>query len=158
MQVHALPLIGLRAGYYPRLMKLLKTLDVSVRPDDLTFAFSKEQTMIPYLIYNGLSGLQGISVPATKSNILAFLEIVYYSFCFIYLCVISLMHYHLGLFSRIKQITFEEFCDYYFIPRTFSREILVPLYSAVCTCKESDTLKYPAGLIVGNPFLENGLR
>jgi hypothetical protein len=105
--------------------------------------------MIPYLIYNGLSGLQGLSTPATSSNIMAFIEIVYYSLCFVYLCIVSLMHYHLGLFPRIKKITFEEFCDRYFIPRRFSREILVPLYSAVCTCKESDTLNYPAGLIVG---------
>jgi hypothetical protein len=88
-------------------------------------------------------------MPATRSNVTAFMEIVYYSLCFVYLCIVSLMHYHLGLFPRIKEITFMEFCDRYYIPRQFSREILVPMYSAVCTCKESDTLNYPASLIVG---------
>jgi len=138
-------------GYYPRLLKLLKEVDVAVRPDDLTFAFSRDTTSrrIPYLLYNGLSGFQGLSVPATKSYSKAFFEILYHSVCFIYLCIISLLHYHMHLFPRIKEITFEEFCQRYYIPGVFVREVLVPLYSAVCTCKERDVLKYPAGLIVG---------
>jgi predicted NAD/FAD-binding protein len=137
-------------GYYPRLLRLLKHVDVAVRPDDLTFAFSRDTSQrIPYLIYNGLSGVQGLSVPSTKSYIQSFFEILYHSMCFIYLCIISLLHYHLHLFPRIKEITFEEFCQRYFIPGVFTRDVLVPLYSAVCTCKEEDVMKYPAGLIIG---------
>ena len=139
-------------GYYPRLLRLLKELDVAVRPDDLTFAFSNEKTRIPYLIYNGLSGIQGLSVPSTKSFFSAFFQIVYYSIGFIYLCILSLLHYHLQLFPRIKDLTFEEFCIHYLIPRRFWRDVLVPLYSGVCTCKESDILNYPAGLLVGTSF------
>lgn len=138
-------------GYYPRLLRLLKEVDVAVRPDDLTFAFSNDTSSerIPYLIYNGLSGFQGLSVPSTKIYIKAFSEILYHSLCFIYLCILSLLHYHLHLFPRIKEITFEEFCHQFYIPKVFAREVLVPLYSAVCTCKESHILNYPAGLIVG---------
>ena len=143
----------LSLGYYPRLLKLLKDLDIAVRPDDLTFAFSREKTRMPYLIYNGLSGIQGLSVPATKSYLMAIFEILYYSLGFIYLCIVCLLHYHLHFFPRIKEITFEEFCTDYLIPWKFSREVLVPLYSGVCTCKESDILKYPAGLIVGITIL-----
>jgi predicted NAD/FAD-binding protein len=131
------------------LLKLLKKLDVAVRPDDLTFAFSKESTKMPYLIYNGLSGVRGFSVPSTKTYSTAFFEIVYYTIGFIYLCIISLLHYHLNFFPKIKDITFEEFCTDYSMPRKFSREVLVPLYSGVCTCSESDILKYPAKLIIG---------
>ena len=145
-----IPLInGLIQGYYPRLLRLLKEINVAVRPDDLTFAFSRERSRIPYLIYNGLSGIQGIRVPSTTSHFSAFGEIVYYSLVFIYLCIISLLHYHLHLFPRIKEITLQEFCSAYYIPQHFLREVLVPCYSGVCTCKESDVLKYPAGLIVG---------
>jgi predicted NAD/FAD-binding protein len=140
----------LRIGYYPRLLSLLKDVDVAVRPDDLTFAFSRDTShRIPYLIYNGLSGFQGLSVPSTNSHLQSILEIIYHSFCFIYLCIISLLHYHLHLFPRIKEITFEEFCNRYCIPGVFARDVLVPLYSSVCTCKEQDVLKYPAGLIIG---------
>lgn len=134
-------------------MRLLKDLDIAIRPDDLTFAFSKEKTRMPYLTYNGLSGRQGFSVPATKSYLTAIFEILYYSVAFIYLCIVSLLHYRLHFFPRIKEITFEEFCTDYLIPWKFSREVLVPLYSGVCTCKESDILKYPAGLIVGITML-----
>ena len=130
-------------------MRLLEDLDVAVRPNDLTFAFSREKKRLPYLIYNGLSGIQGLSVPATKSYFTAIFEIIYYSIGFIYLCIVSLLHYRLHCFPRIREITFEEFCADYWIPQKFSREVLVPLYSGVCTCKESDILKYPAGLIVG---------
>ena len=140
------PLIS---GYYPRLLRLLKRLGVDVRPNDLTFAFSKENTRLPYLIYNGVSGLRGISIPSSNSFFGTFLDIFYYSIGFLYLCIISLLHYHLHFFPSIKQITFEQFCDNYLIPRKFSREVLVPLYSGVCTCKESDILRYPANLIVG---------
>jgi predicted NAD/FAD-binding protein len=139
----------LSLGYYPRLLKLLNDLDIAIRPDDLTFAFSREKARIPYLIYNGLSGRQGFSVPATKSYLTAIFEILYYSLAFIYLYIVSLLHYRLHFFPRINEITFEEFCTDYLIPSKFSREVLVPLYSGVCTCKESDILKYPAGLIVG---------
>ena len=144
------PCRWLTLGYYPRLLRLLNELDVAVRPDDLTFSFSRQESRIPYLIYNGLTGLKGLSVPATKSYLLAFLKVIYYSLSFIYLCIVCLLHYHLHFFRRIKDITFEQFCTEYFIPQQFSQEVLVPLYSAVCTCKESDILKYPAGLIVGN--------
>lgn len=139
-------------GYYPRLLRLLNELDVAVRPDDLTFAFSDEKTRIPYLIYNGLSGIQGISVTSTKSYLSAFFQIVYYSIGFIYLCILSLLHYHLRFFPRIQKMTFEEFCIYHSIPPKFWRDVLVPLYSGVCTCKESDVLNYPAGLLVGTSF------
>lgn len=124
-------------------------LGVAVRPNDLTLAFSSENARIPYLIYNGLSGVRGLSVPSTKSYIAGFCDIVYYSIGFIYLCIISLLHYYLGFFPRIKEISFEEFCTNYSMPYKFSREVLVPLYSCVCTCKESDILKYPAKLIIG---------
>jgi len=143
------PYRWLTLGYYPRLLGLLNESNVPLRPDDLTFAFSREESRIPYLIYNGLTGLKGLSVPATKSYLLALLQVIYYSLAFIYLCIICLLHYHLHFFPRIKDITFEQFCTDYFIPQQFSQEVLVPLYSAVCTCKESDILKYPAGLIVG---------
>ena len=139
----------LMGGYYPRLLGLLKELDVAVRPDDLTFTFSREKSRTPYLIYNGLSGVQGLTVPSTKSYLLSIMEIIYYSIGFVYLCIVSLLHYHLHFFPRIKKITFEGFCEEYFIPQKFAREVLVPLYSGVCTCKEEDILKYPAGLIVG---------
>src|SRR5271154_2458547 len=118
-------------GYYPKLLKLLKEIEVDVQPDDLTFAFSREKTRIPYLIYNGLSGIQGLSVPSTISYFTAFIEIVYYTIGFIYLCIISLLHYHLHLFPRIQEITFEQFCTDYLIPYQFAEEILVPLYSGV---------------------------
>jgi predicted NAD/FAD-binding protein len=131
------------------LLNLLKEVDVAIRPDDLTFAFSRETSKIPYLIYNGLSGIQGLSVPSQKSYFSAFLEITYYSIAFIYLCIVCLLHYHLHFFPRIKEITFEKFCADFLIPHKFSREVLVPMYSGVCTCKESDILKYPAALIVG---------
>ena len=140
----------LTKGYYPRLLRLLKEIDVAVRPDDLTFAFSNENTRIPYLIYNGLSGTQGLFVPSIKSYFAGFCQIVYYSIGFIYLCVLSLLHYHLRFFPGIKEATFEEFCVDYFIPEKFWRDVLIPLYSGVCTCKEVDILTYPAGLIVGN--------
>ena len=129
-----------------------------MRPDDLTFAFSRDKTNFPYLIYNGLSGIQGLSVPSTKSYLDAFVLISFYSFAFIYLCIVSLLHYHLGFFPRIKDITFQQFCADYLIPYRFSREVLVPLYSGVCTCKESDILDYPAGLIVGKFLFLNTLR
>ena len=143
----------INVGYYPRLLKLLKELDIDVRPDDLTFSFSKEKTRIPYLIYNGLSGIQGLSVPSTTGYLSAFFEIVYYSIGFIYLCIICLFHYHLKLFPRIREITFDEFCSAYMIPYKFKQEVLIPLYSGVCTCKESDIFNYPAGLIVGASFV-----
>ena len=147
----------LTEGYYPRLLQLLKEIDVAVRPDDLTFAFSNDKTRIPYLIYNGLSGIQGLSVPLTKSYLSAFLEILYFSIGFIYLCVLSLLHYHLQFFPRINEMTFEEFCVHYSIPPKFWKHVLVPLYSSVCTCKESDVFKYPAGLIVGTYHMSSPL-
>lgn len=141
----------MKLGYYPRLLRLLKELDVPVRPDDLTFAFSNDtSTKIPYLIYNGLSGLQGLSIPSSsKSPISTLLAIIYYTISFIYLCIICLLHYHLHLFPRIKEITFGEFCTAFMIPGEFMRNVLVPLYSGVCTCAADDILNYPAGLIVG---------
>lgn len=131
------------------MLRLLKELDIAVRPNDLTFAFSSEKTLVPYLIYNGLSGAHGLSVPSAKSYLRAFHDIVLYSLAFVQLCIITLLYRYLGFFSQIEDITFGQFCSDFFIPQRFSREILVPLYSGVCTCKESDVIHYPAGLIVG---------
>ena len=139
----------IKQGYYTRLMRLLKELDIALRPDDLTFAFSNIKSKVPYLMYNGLSGMKGLSVPTTTAKVSTFLEIAYYSICYIWLCVVASLHYHLGFWPWIQEITFERFCREFYIGHKFAREVVVPLYSGVCTCKEEDVLQYPAGLVTG---------
>lgn len=138
-----------KQGYYTHLLRLLTELRVAVRPDDLTLAFSKKKSRVPYLIYNGLSGMKGLSVPTESSKLSSVLELVYYSICYIWLCIVALLHYHLGFWPRIKEIPFERFCNEFSIGDKFVRDVVVPVYSGVCTCKEEDVLQYPAGLITG---------
>lgn len=63
------PMRSINSGYYPNLMRLYRSLGVRLRKSDFTFSFAVHHTPDqPFLLYNGMSGLRGISLPDTSND------------------------------------------------------------------------------------------
>lgn len=171
------PMRSFQGGYYRNLIALYKQLGVAFRPSDFTYSFLElgpTGAFATRLLYNGSSGLGGVSMPHRASPqkahgledrareallacvawgmfVLSSLALL---LCQVRLCVLS------APWFRPPPQSTQTFGDWAarsaptgYLSRTlgldrswksFVDTILVPLFSAVCTAGTEDILNHPA--------------
>ena len=187
----------LRLGYYPNLIAMYNYLGVVFRASNFSYSFSSLSTtstlgtsLRTRLLYNGSSGLGGISLPTERSpsstpivrggniapvsfspvNIACFIFVTLPSLCLFGLYAVQLLFnfVRLGIlsipvfYSRTSIETFRQWTERTtpsgFLARltgadaswlSFVHEIVLPLFSAVCTASDEDVYNHPAAEILG---------
>ncbi|EJD55215.1 FAD/NAD(P)-binding domain-containing protein [Auricularia subglabra TFB-10046 SS5] len=171
------PMRSFQGGYYPNLIALYKQLGVAFRPSDFTYSFLElgpTGAFVTRLLYNGSSGLGGVSMPHRAAPLKAqglekrarealltciawgmfVLSSLALLLCQVRLCVLS------APWFRPPPQSTQTFRDWAarstpagYLSRTlgldrswqsFIDTILVPLFSAVCTAGTEDILNHPA--------------
>ncbi|KAF9512758.1 hypothetical protein BS47DRAFT_1393916 [Hydnum rufescens UP504] len=186
------PMRSFQGGYYPNLIALYNYLGVVFRTSDFSYSFSSlsssalgSLTWRPRLLYNGSSGLGGISIPTERSpssglfacedhsvpvsfaysGIVRFIFITLPSLCLFGLFALQLLFNFIRLailasplfYSRSSVETLRQWSERTtpsgFLARltgadvswlTFIHEVVMPLFSAVCTASEEDVYNHPA--------------
>jgi hypothetical protein len=166
------------AGYYTQLIKLYQKLGVTFSKRGFTYSFVRLSesvgtvpTFAPNFIYNGANGLRGVSLPSSlKASATSFFELsrVYMVFAFSTLVVLAAYVRLLWLcapphrHADISTLTLDEWTTRT-IPRgvlarstgaearwrAFVADVLVPLFSAVCTAPAEDVWNHPAEELLG---------
>lgn len=166
-------------GYYKQLIALYRHLGVKFRHADFSYSFSSltptakgKPCLRPYFIYNGSSGVKGIAFPAYDSyGRLAqdvgtkVISLFYFVFAtmvvlFIYLRLLTLAS---PMFRPDPSITFHQWVSQTtpkgVIARwtrfdvswyEFTREVLLPMFSAVCTAPKEDVHAHPMADFLGS--------
>ncbi|KAL0576387.1 hypothetical protein V5O48_005608 [Marasmius crinis-equi] len=173
------PMRSFQGGYYPQLIALYKHLGVQFRKTNYSYSFallspelhSKERRITTSMIYNGRSGLAGVSMPSsmrrrTKDTpvLLGTLQMIW-SFAAFALMAVQLLVCYLRLL--ILAVPIFRFLDTptmaysTWARRTlptgliarmtgfdlawieFTQDVVIPLFSAVCTCPLDDVQSHP---------------
>ncbi|UZJ55173.1 hypothetical protein CBS101457_004493 [Exobasidium rhododendri] len=166
------PLRSFNAGYYPKLMKLYKKLDIPIKKNNFTFSFSTMSAhQSPILLYNGRNGLRGFSLPWHSIRSVSLIDFLHYislltSFITSYFALLFIALYHnacghLGdpkhtladqaLHSWLKQHS-------RLISPTFVEIVLISLFSAMTTSSISRVQQIPASevlLYIATTFLRD---
>jgi microfibrillar-associated protein 1 len=165
-------------GYYNELFKLYDALGVKYHQRDFSYSFSEVSStkmITTKMIYNGNSARAGIGIPSTmlekaclRDRNTAFITrwILYFE---VAISALLLLFNYLRLvvlsspFIRPRgTLTFGQWCERTtpkgFLARTtrmdkswqiFTEEVLIPLYSAVCTAPREDILSHPVEELLG---------
>lgn len=165
-------------GYYKQLIALYRHLGVKFRHANFSYSFSALTPtakgildLRTYFIYNGSSGAKGVSFPMNnpycvardlRNQIISFL-------CFMLATMVMLCIYLRVLllaspiFRPEPSVTFHQWVlqttpkgilarwtrfDTFW--REFSREVLLPMFSAVCTAPEEDVYAHPMAEFLGS--------
>ncbi|KAJ3849304.1 splicing factor, Prp19-binding domain-containing protein [Lentinula lateritia] len=173
------PMRSFQSGYYDTLISLYKHLGISFRKTDFSYSFSRLKPETAYasrkittdVIYNGNSGIAGLSIPSSMrlngkvlSSIYAVASGAYAYGIFTLMCFQLLILYIRVLFLSIpifrpqdvEEMTFRTWSALT-TPRgfiaewtmldlawvEFTQDLLVPLFSAVCTAPESNIYDHP---------------
>ncbi|KAL0065643.1 hypothetical protein AAF712_007284 [Marasmius tenuissimus] len=167
------PMRSFQGGYYPQLIALYEHLGVKFRTSDYSYSFSllspashaETRRMTTSMIYNGRSGLAGVSMPArmraaTRSSIERAWAFVVFAFMAIQLlvCYLRLRLLSTPMF-RFRDTPTMDYTTW--AKRTlptgflaqmtgfdiawieFTQDVLIPLFSAVCTCPLEDVQQHP---------------
>jgi hypothetical protein len=162
------------AGYYPQLIQLYRKIGVQFSPREFTYSFTRlsqlSQQVAPNFIYNGKNGTRGVSLPSTlQANVSTWIElmIVYMSFfksAFIVLGAYLRLLYVCMPRNRPCQVSHMNLQEWTTrtTPRgwtsligadtawlAFVSDVLVPLFSAVCTAPAEDIWQHPVEEILG---------
>ncbi|KAF8491303.1 hypothetical protein JB92DRAFT_3006578 [Gautieria morchelliformis] len=165
------PMRSFQGGYYKQLIALYRHLGVNFRHANFSYSFSSLTPTVKgisdlrtYFIYNGSSGVKGVGFPTNNPYGLArdfantLLSTFYFTLAtililFIYLRLLVLaspvfrpeppVTFHqwvsqttpTGIFARWTRLD-AFWCE-------FSRAILLPMFSAVCTAPEEDVHAHP---------------
>jgi hypothetical protein len=168
----------LAGGYYKQLIALYRRLGVEFRRADFSYSFSSltrgiqnSPDLRTYFIYNGSSGVKGVSLPSndpaghTSQN----LSHKLISFLFFALATLVLLcnYIRLALLSSpflrpSPSVTFRQWASRTTPKgilarwarldaswRDFTEDILLPMFSAVCTAPEEDVYAHPATEFLG---------
>ncbi|BFZ63694.1 hypothetical protein YB2330_004826 [Saitoella coloradoensis] len=134
------PMRAVTSGYYPRLMGLYRSLGVRLRRVRFTYSFSDASGV--RLVYDGGSGRSGVRASSIWETLIT-------SLTFIYFAILAILYTHLLPRSKIlSTTTLDTFLHMHHIPTSFSQNYLIPLFSAVCTCSHSTTLRLPAAEVL----------
>ncbi|KAJ3843510.1 splicing factor, Prp19-binding domain-containing protein [Lentinula raphanica] len=173
------PMRSFQTGYYNTLISLYKHLGISFRKTDFSYSFSRllpktgdaTRRITTDLIYNGNSGLEGVSIPSsmrsskdTLPTALATAANAYNYGVFALMCIKLLILYIRVLFLSIpvfrprdvEEMTFRTWSTLT-IPKgrvarwtsldlawvAFAQDVLLPLFSAVCTAPENSIYDHP---------------
>jgi hypothetical protein len=155
-------------------IKLYRKLGVQFAQRGFTYSFTQlsplsKQTS-PNFLYNGKNGLRGISLPssfrASVSTPVEFIRVYvsFFAFTFIILCAYMRLLYLCMPKNRpmgVEQMTLKEWTAHT-LPgglfrlvgadaawTAFVSDVLVPLFSAVCTAPTEDVWQHPVEEILG---------
>ncbi|KAK0208047.1 splicing factor, Prp19-binding domain-containing protein [Desarmillaria ectypa] len=171
------PMRSFQGGYYKQLMALYKRLGVKFTPRDFSYSFSllsmseKGRQITAEMIYNGSSGLGGVSMPSTldesKSDLgltlraaskawtigLFVIWSIHILFCYLRLLWLSIP---MVRSSGIETMAYKDWVKkthptgllakwtgFEQVWTEFTHAIMVPLFSAVCTAPEQEILDHP---------------
>ncbi|KAF8588464.1 hypothetical protein K439DRAFT_1645454 [Ramaria rubella] len=166
------PMRSFQGGYYKQLIALYHCLGVEFRRTDFSYSFSTvlrgvkaTQSLWTYFIYNGSSGVKGVNLPANDpfGHLAQDFALKCTSFLYFALATLVLLGNYIRLvvlsapfFRPQPSVTFEEW-----VSRTtptgrlarwtrldtswsdFTHDIMLPLFSAVCTAPEGDVYSHP---------------
>ncbi|KAJ6581888.1 hypothetical protein B0H19DRAFT_1207592 [Mycena capillaripes] len=166
------PTRSFQGGYYPNLIALYTKLGVVFRQADFSYSFSffsqaeKTQTLRTTMIYNGASGRNGVGMPAWMQDLHLYQKghrVVTRAFG-LGLFIISAVQLY-----RHNFMTFEEWTaatvPSNFVARilrldtlwkSFTQDVLIPLFSAVCTVPKELVNAHPAEDILDYIWLTFG--
>jgi len=174
------------AGYYPQLISLYRKLGISFRKRNFSYSFSTlsysaksvAACIKTTMIYNGSSGLAGVSMPSdvghTGVRHFHHKHTILVSICrawafltaamLLIVCYVRLLCYAAPAFrpGRWKTITFSAWATetipgntiarmmgFDAVWKDFTHSTLLPLFSAVCTAPKEDVLSHPVEEILG---------
>ncbi len=172
-------------GYYKQVMALYKKLGVVFVERDFSYSFSLLSTS-PYsrsiateMIYNGSSGLKGVSMPSnmrdpyiynalgltgravasawtmgvfalwTLQLLLCYLRLLWLSIPFTRPPGIESMTYATWVRDTAPTDLLSRWTGFDIAWADFTRVILIPLFSAVCTAPEKEILEHPVEEMLG---------
>ncbi|KAG7450733.1 uncharacterized protein BT62DRAFT_1072763 [Guyanagaster necrorhizus] len=171
------PMRSFQGGYYRQLITLYKHLGVKFAPRDFSYSFSllstseKGRHITAEIIYNGSSGLGGVSMPSTLDNSKADLGLtlraaskawttglfvlwsIHVLFCYLRLLWLSIpvvrsagietMTYKAWVKQTHPTGLLARWTGFDDVWTEFTHAIMVPLFSAVCTAPEQEILDHP---------------
>lgn len=184
------PMRSINEGYYPNVVALYRRLGVPLRKSDFTYSFtelarevtasqskaSPSRVPSPSFIYEGSSGLRGLSVPSSlrrewhrpqpSGNPLrkaVRLTLDYGSYVadaavlflgYLYLVIVALYHHYSGHTRDPRHPIATQSLEEYLCPSDtnimgcFVQRLLVPLFSAMMTVQASSVLSSPVAEVL----------
>ncbi|KAK0232813.1 splicing factor, Prp19-binding domain-containing protein [Armillaria fumosa] len=181
------PMRSFQGGYYKQLIALYKRLGVKFAPRDFSYSFSLLSTsdtgrqITAEMIYNGSSGLGGVSMPSTlddppkpelglalraaaKAWTIGLFVVwsVHILFCYLRLLWLSIpmvrspgietMTYKAWVEKTRPTGLLAKWTGFEQVWSEFTHAIMVPLFSAVCTAPEQEVLDHPVEEFLGMVF------
>ncbi|KAK0464173.1 splicing factor, Prp19-binding domain-containing protein [Armillaria novae-zelandiae] len=172
------PMRSFQGGYYKQLIALYKRLGVKFAPRDFSYSFSLLSTsdtgrqITAEMIYNGSSGLGGVSMPSTlddppkpelgltlraaaKAWTIGLFVVwsIHILFCYLRLLWLSIpmmrspgieaMTYKAWVEKTRPTGLLAKWTGFEQVWTEFTHAIMVPLFSAVCTAPEQEVLDHP---------------
>ena len=166
-------------GYYKQLIALYRRLGVKFRPANFSYSFSSLTPTVKgipdlrtYFIYNGSSGVKGVGFPANDpygqlaldfgNKVIAFFYFALgtMAMLFFYFRLLLLAS---PLFRPDPSVTFHQWVSQTTPKGIFARwtcldaswhefaqQVLVPIFSAVCTAPEEDVYAHPMAEFLGS--------
>jgi hypothetical protein len=161
-------------GCYPQLIKLYRKLGIQFARRDYTYSFTRRSdgntAASPNFLYNGNSGLGGISMPSSlRAATFSWIELikVYTTFAFSALMTLG-AYLRLVYFcmprnrpAGVARMTLKDWA-HHTMPRgpltllaaddawmMFVNNVILPLFTAVCTASEEDIWQHPVEELLG---------
>ncbi|KAF8604988.1 hypothetical protein BDV93DRAFT_537517 [Ceratobasidium sp. AG-I] len=180
------PMRSIQGGPYPRLIKFYEHLGVELKQHDYSYSFStfatlnsKRTPVSTRMIYNGASGREGMGIPSNiyKTHLpkpLDILAVLTNFLCWVFAMLALVLHYaRLYVLSRPSTRTPTHLCRETlraWTTRTtqqnalsrllgweaFVSDVIVPLFSAVCTTSVDDVWMHPVAEILDYIWLTFG--
>ncbi|KAK0456909.1 splicing factor, Prp19-binding domain-containing protein [Armillaria borealis] len=172
------PMRSFQGGYYKQLIALYKRLGVKFTPRDFSYSFSllsmseTGRQITAEMIYNGSSGLGGVSMPSTLDDLpkpdlgltlraaakawtiglfviwsihilLCYLRLLWLSIPIVRSPGIETMTYKAWVEKTRPTGLLAKWTGFEQVWAEFTHAIMVPLFSAVCTAPEQEVLDHP---------------
>lgn len=153
------PMRSISAGYYPRLIRLVRHLGLPLREREYTYSFATschpadgtaaagpgEGRPTMTALYGGGGGRAGYTLPSATVT-----ERIAITLGFIYYALLALVLSGLRLTSTswLRNMRHDAFCARFGVPRAFTANLLDPTLCAVCTCTEAELAQYPAAYLL----------
>ncbi|KAF8525227.1 hypothetical protein BU17DRAFT_41988 [Hysterangium stoloniferum] len=166
------PMRSFQGGYYKQLIALYRRLGVDFRSADFTYSLSfltqglkRAVALQTYLIYNGKSGLNGVSFPVNNphgdvtqslifkiSSLMAFVVAsLVLLFNYLRLLILASPYFRPGPSVTFREWTsqttprgtFARWTGFDVSWTAFTQGVLMPMFTAVCTATEDDINDHP---------------
>ncbi|KAJ7924471.1 hypothetical protein B0H13DRAFT_1978624 [Mycena leptocephala] len=147
-------------GYYPHLIALYTKLGVAFRQADFSYSFSrfsqseKTQPLRTTMIYNGASGRDGVGMPAWMQDLHLYQKghhIVMRAFALglfilstvqLFVCYMRLISFALPS-NTVPSNVVARLLRFDTMWKSFTQDVLIPLFSAVCTAPREAVNVHP---------------